>query len=65
MIKNPIKIKIKDAAAGYAAGEWCEVNFKTEDWDLWMEPGFWGQYTFEFANKQDATLFALRWAEYA
>jgi len=65
MIQNPIRIKIRDAGAGYAAGEWCESKFKKNDWDLWMEPGFWGQYTFEFANKQDATLFALRWAEYA
>jgi len=64
-IQNPTKIKIKGAQAGYEAGEWCRDNIDIDHWDLWMEPGGWGNYTFEFARKQDATLFALKWSEFA
>jgi hypothetical protein len=62
-IPNPIKIKIKGATAGYEAGEWCNANLVFDNWDMWI--GYnWSDYTFEFAKKEDATLFALRWAEY-
>jgi hypothetical protein len=63
-IQKPIKIKIKGAQAGYEAGEWCRDNIDIDHWDLWMDNVGFAIYTFEFKRKQDATIFALRWAEY-
>lgn len=59
-----IKVRINGANAGYIAAEWCGDNLAREDWDMWMENA-WGTYLFEFKNEKDATLFSLKWAEYA
>jgi hypothetical protein len=59
-----IKIPINGANAGYLAAEWCEQNLVFEDWNMWLQNA-WGDYLFEFKNEKDATLFALRWAQYA
>jgi hypothetical protein len=63
-IQNPIKIKIKGTMAGFEAGEWCTDNLVFDDWDMWMGNS-WADYTFEFANEKDATIFALKWGHFA
>ena len=60
-----IRVTIHGSDACYLAAEWCEQNLVFEDWEMWLSESSWSKYTFEFKNKQDATLFALRWAEYA
>jgi hypothetical protein len=61
-----IRITIKGGPAGIDASEWCQANLNDEDWVLWMDlPNSWTTYHFEFSTEQAATLFALRWSEYA
>jgi len=60
-----IKVKLNSARAGYEAAEWCEKNLVFEDWEMWLSESSWSQYTFEFKNPKDATLFSLQWAQYA
>lgn len=59
-----IKIIISGATPCYLAAEWCGENLAYEDWNMWLQNA-WGDYLFEFKNDRDATLFSLRWAEYA
>jgi|APCry1669189883_1035261.scaffolds.fasta_scaffold21368_3 hypothetical protein len=63
MYQKPIQIRIKGAQAGHQAAEWCSDNLVFEHWEMWLQNA-WGDYLFEFQNEKDATLFALRWAEY-
>jgi|APCry1669188910_1035180.scaffolds.fasta_scaffold736630_1 hypothetical protein len=59
-----IQIVVNDATGGYLAAEWCEKNLVFEDWEMWLSESSWSQYTFQFKNDKDATLFALTWAQY-
>jgi hypothetical protein len=63
-LQNPIKIQIKGASAGHDATEWCSKNLAHENWEMWIGND-WSHYIFEFTNKEDATIFALKWGHFA
>jgi hypothetical protein len=63
-VQNPIRIDIRGSDAGHNASEWCQKHIAPDAWDMWIG-NRWTHYIFEFANKKDATIFALRWAEHA
>jgi hypothetical protein len=57
------KITINNATISSDAVKWCERNFQDDEWKMQMT-NHWGAFAFEFKDERDATLFALRWAEY-
>jgi hypothetical protein len=59
-----IKIKFRHDSC-YDAAEWCSSNLKDADWDMWLSDNAFNNYVFEFKSQEAATLFSLRWAEYA
>ncbi len=62
-----MKIKITDPAIASEIGNWCTENFGNFGWDLshhnilTANPG----YVFEILEEKNATLFMLKWGEYA
>jgi hypothetical protein len=55
-------IILTDPTRATEAGQWAVKNIGYKYWDLSMERLFHNtQYHFKFKNKQDATLFALKW----
>jgi hypothetical protein len=59
-----IKIRFKHNQC-YDATEWCASNLKDSEWDMWLEDNAFNNYVFEFKSQEAATLFSLRWAEFA
>ena len=47
------------------ASKWCLANLKDDDWTMDLEQMGPVKYVFTFKSKTAATLFALRWAQYA
>jgi hypothetical protein len=59
-----IKFVLKDTRTAFEAVEWCIGRFSNQDWDIRLSTQGWQVYNFEFKNRQDATLFGLKWAEH-
>ena len=61
-----IKITITDPLIASEAGEWCNSRFG-DNWKLRAENMLtkYPTYEFGFEDSQNATMFSLRWAEYA
>jgi len=45
------------------ATQWCQDNLKEDQWGIEWLTHRWGAVKFTFNNLQQATLFALQWAE--
>lgn len=60
-----IQFKIRGADVCHDAVTWCSENINDENWTMWLSESSWTLYTFEFTQPEDATLFALKWANYA
>ena len=59
-----ITFKIRGADVCHEAATWCAENIKDSDWTMWLSESSWTLYTFEIHRPEDATLFALKWAQY-
>ena len=59
-----IKFKLRGASTCHEATTWCAENIKDDDWTMWLSESSWTVYTFEFKRPEDATLFALKWAQH-
>jgi hypothetical protein len=60
-----IKFKIRGTDVCHDAVTWCSENINDSDWTMWMSESSWTEYIFEINRDEDATLFALKWANYA
>jgi hypothetical protein len=59
------KFKIRGSDVCYDAATWCAENINDNDWTMWLSENNWTIYTFEINRPEDATLFALKWANCA
>ncbi len=47
------------------AVEWCLDNLKEKDWEMQLIHFAPARFLFKFKTREAATMFSLRWAEYA
>jgi len=62
---SPIQFKIKGHNNAHKAANWCIDQFGLDSWEMMLNTSSWDLYEFKFKESQEATLFALTWAEYA
>lgn len=62
-----MKIKISDPSIASQAGDWCNEQFGNFGWDLSHHNILTGNpgYVFIIPDEKNATLFMLKWGEYA
>jgi len=56
-----IEFTVTGTKESWNAAEWCINNFESKDWEMELLHR-WGEFKFKFRYPEQATLFALTWA---